>query len=109
LLDSLRAVDKAFRFGGEEMAAILPSSDAEGARQAAERLRVAIAGRGINLPDGRSGSVTVSIGVAMSPKDGTDAEALLKAADAALYRSKAEGRNRVTMSGSHDGSVESSC
>jgi diguanylate cyclase (GGDEF)-like protein len=95
LRGSLRDVDKAFRYGGEELAVILPGSDAAAAQTAAERLRIKIGSRAIELP-GRTATVTVSMGVADATPADCTASSIVAAADACLYRSKAEGRNRVT-------------
>jgi diguanylate cyclase (GGDEF)-like protein len=86
-----RDSDIAGRYGGEEFLAILPSSDAEGARQYAERVREALARH--ELPSGTR--ITVSAGVAVSGPTMSDASELVRAADAALYQAKAAGGNRV--------------
>jgi diguanylate cyclase (GGDEF)-like protein len=93
---TLRDIDKAFRYGGEEMAILLPNSDAQAALQAAERLRDRIAHHVVDLGDGRQASVTGSMGVSAAGPQNRTAEQLIAEADARLYRSKAEGRNRVT-------------
>ena len=98
LRSAMRETDVAARIGGEEFACLLPSSDAEGAHGLAERIRTDLAGRVIELPDGREVSITASLGIAAYP-DGKTAEALLRAADLALYRAKAEGKNRVASTG----------
>ena len=94
LLGAMRESDVAARLGGEEFACLLPSADEEGAHALAERIRVELADRAIVLPDGRVVGVTASIGLAGYPQART-AEALLRAADRAQYRAKAEGKNRV--------------
>jgi diguanylate cyclase (GGDEF)-like protein len=95
---AMRESDVAARLGGEEFACLLPASDADGAHVMAERIRVDLANRAIALPDGRSVSITASLGSAAYPETKT-AEALLQAADTALYRAKAEGKNRVVAYG----------
>jgi diguanylate cyclase (GGDEF)-like protein len=90
--------DVASRYGGEEFALLLQSTDADGARVLAERVRQSV--EVLRLPnDGApGGSVTVSIGVAVTDLAGTVAESELVArADRALYRAKREGRNRVVL------------
>ena len=94
----MRETDVAARIGGEEFACLLPSSDEAGAHGLAERIRVDLARRAIPLPDGREVTVTASLGIAAYP-EGKTAEGLLRAADRALYRAKAEGKNRVASNG----------
>ena len=86
-----RDSDIAGRYGGEEFLAILPSSDVEGARQYAERVRESLSRH--ELPSGTR--ITVSAGVAVSGPTMSDASELVRAADAALYQAKAAGGNRV--------------
>jgi len=95
LVAQARPNDVVARFGGEEFVVLLPDTEADAARSIAERLRQAIAGTEIrDQAGGLLPPVTVSIGVA-EPGDGTSAQALISAADAALYRAKQAGRNRV--------------
>jgi diguanylate cyclase (GGDEF)-like protein len=89
---TMRANDVIARFGGEEFVAILPGTISE-ALGAAERVRLAFEAAALKLEDGRLGA-TVSIGVACG-QPGTDIEMLIGDADAALYRAKLNGRNRV--------------
>ena len=96
LRSTVRDVDRVFRFGGEEFVLLLPESDAAGALRTAERVRAAIGESVVVLPDGARARVSISIGVATHPVHGATPESLLKNADAALYESKAKGRNRVT-------------
>ncbi len=93
----LRTIDRAYRYGGEEFAIILAGADEIAAQAIAERLRASIAGTPLRI-DGNSIPVTMSIGVATtsSPYPGRVAT-LMKAADAALYRAKSDGRNRVVV------------
>lgn len=86
------------RIGGEEFVLLLPNTDAAGAQVVAENLCHTVAGRGLTHACSLSGKVTVSIGVATAvPQRNVSPESLLAAADEALYRAKAEGRNRVVM------------
>jgi diguanylate cyclase (GGDEF)-like protein len=80
------------RWGGEEFVVIAPQTDVSGAMTLAERIRSLVAEAPIDL-GARSLSITVSIGCAAGRQLGSE---LIAAADAALYRSKADGRNRVT-------------
>jgi len=92
LASACRSFDTPTRYGGEEFAVILPSCTSKESLIAAERLRSAIAGAGLEVP------VTVSAGVATFPTHAADPNALIKAADEALYESKHAGRDRVTRS-----------
>jgi diguanylate cyclase (GGDEF)-like protein len=90
----LRKGDVLARLGGEEFVVLLPQVTAKGAVESAERLREAVANHEIH-PGGPLKRVTVSTGVALFPADAKEADALLKAADEALYQAKHLGRNRV--------------
>jgi diguanylate cyclase (GGDEF)-like protein len=92
-----RAEDMPCRFGGEEFFLIMPGTSIEGARLRAERLRSDVKQVPI-MQDGRSiGTVTISIGVAAFPVHGLSVKDLIATADAALYRAKNEGRDRVVI------------
>ncbi len=95
LLANARQYDEVGRYGGEEFAILLPETSLEVATQVAERLREKIAEQVITV-DGKPVRVTASFGVACFPGEGVETiNDLLKAADAALYRAKHAGRNRV--------------
>jgi diguanylate cyclase (GGDEF)-like protein len=95
---SVRGNDIAARYGGEEFCLLLLDADAVRARNAAERLRAAIAATPTDY-EGQRLSVTVSIGVAeYDPRRDSSGKALIDRADKALYVSKQEGRNRVSVS-----------
>jgi diguanylate cyclase (GGDEF)-like protein len=98
LSDVLREYDLAGRFGGEEFVLLLPQTRAPDALRIAERVRAHIARLPISAPGGERVPVTVSIGVA-ALDSGTNRglPELLAAADAALYRAKASGRDQVQM------------
>lgn len=98
----VREYDTVGRFGGEEFVAVLPTASDVDALVVAERLRSRIHDLRISdLVDGvepdKDGRLSVSIGVACSPTDGSELTDLLHCADAALYRAKALGRNRVVL------------
>jgi len=95
--NSVRDIDRVCRFGGEEIAVILPAADRQSAVRAAERIRQAVAERKISVTGDRQASVTISLGVATCRDRDNTADALLRAADSALYLSKEQGRNRVTL------------
>jgi diguanylate cyclase (GGDEF)-like protein len=96
LQETVRDVDLAGRWGGEEFVLILPGTDLAGGAQVAERVRAALAGRIVLSADGSSIPVTASFGVAATPPASTAAE-LFAAADAALYEAKRNGKNRVEI------------
>lgn len=91
----LRTSDVFGRIGGEEFAVLLPATDAAAALAVAERIRAALAATPLDLGGAAATPVTVSIGVASRRADGALLEALLLAADEALYAAKRGGRNRV--------------
>jgi diguanylate cyclase (GGDEF)-like protein/PAS domain S-box-containing protein len=95
LVAQLRAVDLPARLGGEEFAVLMPSTPLPEAAHAAERLRSALQSTPVALRDGQQIHITVSIGLTQWSPDDSDIDATLKRADAALYRAKATGRNRV--------------
>ena len=91
-----RDVDLPARYGGEEMAVVLPQTDLAGAEQGAERMRAAIEAMQVQRLDGGGLlPITASFGVASFPAQAADKNGLIAAADAALYRAKRGGRNRV--------------
>ncbi|BDU70311.1 hypothetical protein GETHOR_24120 [Geothrix oryzae] len=94
LLATQREADLAGRIGGEEFLMILPETDLGGALTFAERLRKVVASTPVPLPGGGL-EVTCSLGIAERLPGDQDAGQLLARADAALYRAKAGGRNRV--------------
>ncbi len=91
----LRLVDHVARYGGEEFAAILPETAADEALAIARRIRQSVAARPLAVTGTGGVALTVSIGVALFPDDADSDAALVRQADQALYRAKAEGRNRV--------------
>ena len=94
----LRAGDIACRYGGEEFTMVLTEASPEGVKERAEELRKAVADARFDYQGQSLESVTISVGVACSPEQGTTPDTLLRAADKALYRAKDEGRNRVVAS-----------
>jgi diguanylate cyclase (GGDEF)-like protein len=93
---NVREVDLPARYGGEEFTVLLPATDADGGRQLAERLRLAL--EEFTVDSGGAGPVAVrsSFGVASYPAE-PSAAALMRAADRALYRAKASGKNMVVV------------
>ena len=92
-----RSDDVAARIGGEEFALLLPECTAADAAMLADRLREAVAST-MFAPGGEAQRITVSIGIAALAPHRDSRQALMAAADAALYRAKSEGRNRVCVS-----------
>lgn len=97
LVEATREVDRVARFGGEEFALLLPRTDCVGAERLAEKVRSSVA----EVPfvtDHGSLWISVSLGVACHPDHGGSVRELVAAADEALYRAKASGKNRVERS-----------
>jgi two-component system cell cycle response regulator len=92
--ENVREVDIPCRFGGEEFAVLLYDSDLSGALAFAERFRGHLRELAVAAPGGRTVRVTASVGVAVG-SELIDADALVEAADQALYRAKGEGRDRL--------------
>ncbi len=93
LKNNARSIDVASRMGGEEFNLILPGVDSEGGCIAAERIRKAI--ESVELE--KIGHITASLGVATFPDHSDDIDVLLEITDQAMYESKWNGRNRVTL------------
>jgi diguanylate cyclase (GGDEF)-like protein len=101
LRDLSRDIDMPARYGGEELVVITPETDAAGAAQLAERMREAVENLRTPRQDGQGEvGVTASFGVASLPESASDKASLIAAADAALYRAKRAGKNRVERAGS---------
>jgi diguanylate cyclase (GGDEF)-like protein len=100
LRDVSRELDTAARYGGEELAVILPQTDAAGAALLAERMREAIEALRVPRVGGKGTlGVTASFGAAALPENAPDRGTLVAAADAALYAAKRGGKNRVERAG----------
>lgn len=93
-----RPEDVVARYGGEEIVLLLPNTDAQGAQVVAEAARAAVFALKIAHAASPKGYVSVSLGgTARIPRTADDGQALLKAADAALYEAKHLGRNKVSI------------
>ncbi len=97
LREGLRASDVGGRYGGEELVVLLPQNGCEGAAVVAERWRAAVEGTRFEVPGGGRVSVTISVGVTECRPEIDAPDDLVAAADAALYRAKERGRNRVEI------------
>ncbi len=93
--ETLRETDFFARIGGEEFALVVTDAGFDSIHLAAERIRAEVEQRAMALPDGAAVRITVSAGTAVAEPGDGDVEALYRAADAALYRAKAHGRNQV--------------
>lgn len=92
LRDNSRTIDTPARYGGDEFVLVLPEASDQEAERAAERICAQLA------TDGQKPAITVSVGLAVYPKDGVSIERLLGAADRALYRMKGRGQKKFRLS-----------
>jgi diguanylate cyclase (GGDEF)-like protein len=92
---SIRAVDTAYRYGGDEFLVLLPETDIAGAFVVAEKIRAGVEDVGLALGGGEV-ATSVSIGLVSHPEDGTTAEELVIAADRAMYQAKSLGKNQIS-------------
>ncbi len=95
--ESVREVDHACRYGGEEIAVILPETDVNGAQTMAARLINTVSSSPFIIDEKRSLPITISIGIATYPIHADSDTALIAAADNALYEAKQAGRNRLKV------------
>jgi diguanylate cyclase (GGDEF)-like protein len=91
----VRRIDTAARYGGDEFVVVLPETDPTGAYVLAEKIRLGVADLDLAIPNSNV-RPSLSIGVVAYPGDGRTSDELMIAADAAMYRSKRSGKNRVT-------------
>jgi len=99
--EEVRSYDLAARFGGEEFALLLPETSLDEAAEIADRVRVKLANTRFTIPGYRRAiRATISCGIAGFPEHAGDSTGLIQAADAALYASKSNGRDRTTVAAS---------
>ncbi len=103
----VRGSDIACRYGGEEFILILSPSTAEGARLRAEKIRESARLLSVSHANRDLGAITLSLGVAIYPDHASEAAAIIKAADVALYQAKSGGRNQVVMCAGKAGQIAS--
>jgi diguanylate cyclase (GGDEF)-like protein len=92
---SIRTVDAAYRYGGDEFLILLPETDIAGAFVVAEKIRTGAEEVGLALT-GEDAATSVSIGLVSHPEDGSTAEELMIAADRAMYQAKSLGKNQIS-------------
>jgi len=97
LKKEVRGSDVVCRYGGEEFMLLLSPTTTEGARQRAEHLREGVRNLSVRHARRSLGPVTISVGMAVFPDHASEMEALVKAADIALYQAKQAGRDRVVV------------
>ncbi|HYT88001.1 MAG TPA: GGDEF domain-containing protein [Gemmataceae bacterium] len=100
LAKQVRGGDVACRYGGEEFLLILPGASLKATRQRAQKLRKEVKELQVSYENKPLGAVSLSLGVAVFPKHGTNPKSVLHAVNAALSRAKAEGRDRVIVASS---------
>jgi diguanylate cyclase (GGDEF)-like protein len=103
LAGAVRGEDIPCRFGGEEFVVLLPRASLADTHRRAEALREGIKVHPLDGPTSLYPTATMSVGVAAYPEHGTSVEELILAADSAMYRAKALGRDRVVVAGGHGG------
>ncbi|TMD40163.1 MAG: diguanylate cyclase [Chloroflexi bacterium] len=95
LVPAVRPKDLVARYGGDEFVLVLRGADGRAAMSVAERIRKTVEGQAVMLDGKAVSSLSLSLGIAVFPRDGDSREALVQAADQALYVAKRTGRNRV--------------
>ena len=101
LHELLRDCDTIYRYGGEEFVVLLPETALQEAIRVAERIRIFVETESPRFLTGitKTHGVTVSVGVASVPEDGSDATALLQSVDDLMYKAKREGKNKIYYNG----------
>ncbi len=99
LVGSIRGSDKLFRYGGDEFCVVLPETEPRGARELAERLRLALGSKPFLVHDTPGMILTASFGIASYPEHSRTSLGLIKCADKAMQRIKMSGKNSIGVSG----------
>jgi len=99
LIGTIRGSDKLFRYGGDEFCVVLPETDPRGARDLAERLRVALGSKPFLVHDTPGMPLTASFGIASYPEHSRTSLGLIRCADKAMQRIKLAGKNSIGVSG----------
>jgi diguanylate cyclase (GGDEF)-like protein len=94
--ENTRQIDLSARYGGDEFVIVLDETDKKEAGLIAERIRASIANHNFKAYD-EDLKVSVSIGIAVFPENGKEADVLINHSDQALYKAKASGRNKVQL------------
>jgi len=93
---SLRGLDSGYRYGGEEFAVLLPSTDIEGAVKVANRIRESLENYRFILPEGTSGKLNVSVSIGLTSYIvGDNVQSIMTRADEGLYKAKSQGKNCI--------------
>jgi diguanylate cyclase (GGDEF)-like protein len=93
---SLRGLDSGYRYGGEEFAVLLPSTDIEGAVKVANRIRESLENYRFILPEGTSGKLNVSVSIGLTSYIvGDNVQSIMTRADDGLYKAKSQGKNCI--------------
>ena len=106
LVPAVRPKDLVARYGGDEFVLVLRGADSRAAVSVAERIRKTVEGQAVMVDGKAVSSLSVSLGIAVFPRDGDSREALVQAADQALYVAKRTGRNRVVRTDAASGELQ---
>ena len=105
LVPAVRPKDLVARYGGDEFVLVLRGADSRTALAVAERIRKTVEGQAVLIDGKATSNLSVSLGIALFPRDGETRESLVQAADQALYIAKRSGRNRVVRTDPSSGDL----